>query len=209
MASAAQIIYSAFNAKPLPPKTKEGVCRLCGGDLIGKTTLWKKRVSGNWTSEGQVRCKFSEYICEACEWAYGAKTLKPFAAEYGRNRGFVARLEKLTGFTSIDSILKEIVAFAQTMEPTVWLLKTGDIRRTVLFIPAVSFPPYLRITFLDGDARAREILACPKQILNMYNELVAIPINNGERHRLVKRSPAGEFVNWLINARNMETKTKN
>lgn len=208
MASAVQIIYSAFNARPLPPPKTEGMCRLCGGSLVGEAVLWRKRVRDSWTQEGQARCKQSAYICEACEWAYGAQAARGPVKPFSGNRGFVARLEKLKKFKTINEILEEIKAFAKTAEPAVWMLKTGKIQQSVLFIPAVSHPPYLRITFLDGDAKAREIIARPEQLLRMYDELSAIPVKNGERYRFAERSPAGEFVSWLINARNREAAGK-
>jgi len=204
MVSAVQIIYSAFNTRPLPPPKTKGVCRLCGGSLVGEAVLWRKRVRDSWTLEGQARCKQSAYICEACEWAYGAQAARGSVKPFAGNRGFVARLEKLKKFKSIDEILEEIAAFSETTKPAVWLLKKGKVQQTALFIPAVSYPPYLRITFLDGDAKAREIIARPEQLLRMYNELSAIPVKNGERYRFAERSPAGEFVSWLINARSRE-----
>jgi hypothetical protein len=211
--SATQIIYSAFIARPLPPRTVEGTCRLCGGDLIGETAVWARKAGSGWTAEGLARFKSSGVICEACSWAFSAQApnredrINIFSQEHGRNHGFVARPGVLVGFASINDVLAEIKKFRQVDGPSVWLLKTGKIQKPVLFSSAVSYPPYLRITFFDGDARAREIIARPEQILDLYAEIAAVA-DSKERQRLAERSPAGEFVNWLVNAQNYEMNGK-
>lgn len=201
MYTAPQIVYAALNGLPQTRNALPGRCRLCGGNLIGEPVFWPSRAKDKWTSENLARDKSSAYICEPCSWAYGRPQL--MTAAMGSNRGFVATVNEFRGFNSAASIIRALETVPA--EPSVWLLKTGVIQKPVLFLPAVSYPPYLRVTFVEGDSCAREFIFRPEQLIDRFNEFSALPA--GQRQKLARRSPADELVNWLVNVRQKEEKT--
>lgn len=63
--SASQIIYSAmYNQNPI---IHGGICRLCGGPLIGNYKPYYKLNWAKWTNESFNKNNTSIYVCEACQ----------------------------------------------------------------------------------------------------------------------------------------------
>jgi hypothetical protein len=122
----------------------------------------------------------------------------------GSNRGFMATLNEFKGFSTIKEILGKFNSLPEN-EPMVWLLKTGNLQKPVLYLPSVSYAPYVRVTFVEGNAQAKELIFTPDQLFKTLDLLGSFDESKkSDRMQFARRSPFLSFANWLVNAKNKE-----
>lgn len=64
--TAPQLAWHILAGGNLSP-TREGRCRICGGDLVGSASIHNP--SPAWVDEYRCKAKHSSVVCEACRWA--------------------------------------------------------------------------------------------------------------------------------------------
>jgi len=154
----------------------EGLCRICGGPLLGNPVGVKKFYSGKWTDEGFIRCPSSRYICQPCD-----ENKRLFSKNF--HKGFVATEKFFKWFDTAQDIKDTLCRLPD--HPFVLMFKTWPpvYKRHVIFFTPVNFnkeqvsslfvfhPWHNPGKTKDDSMTAATMFFTPQKVLQLINKL--------------------------------------